>query len=78
MTRLTSWLGAVTLLVALNGCAGGDFGGYGYGEPGFAGEGYDDGPGIYGPSFGNFGGEGFGGFGEGFGGYGGGFGDDDD
>lgn len=76
MTKLIALLGMVATLGTLSGCAGfGDGGyypgGYGLAEPGFEG-GYDDGPGMYAPSFGYMGGFN--------GGYGGGYagGDDDD
>lgn len=86
MIKIITWLGAAGLLGLMAGCAGFggglEYGGPGYGGGDYGGGGYDDRPGLFGPSFGNFGGYGGEGFGEGFGGFGGfgggGFGGDDD
>lgn len=79
MKRHVKLFGAAAVLATLTGCVG--YGGaYGPGfGPGFAtvglmDGGFENGPGMFGPSFGDF--EDFGGYG-GLGGYGG-FGDDDD
>ncbi len=85
VVKIITRLGAAGLLGLMAGCAGFgslDYGGPGYGGGDYGGGGYYDRPGLFGPSFGNFGGYGGERFGEGFGGFGGfgggGFGDDDD